>query len=381
MSCIDTGKISNKNAMKKTIEYKSRLKKSKNKIIFNTMIDLDKFKNKKISKSKSSSTIITKKKYSEKKIKKQRRIFIPINLGGPLIKTYNTKKKIEYNKSASDIISNNPLKGFSNKNYNNFDYEYKNERKSQRNTINYIINNFNLSLKKKDKDYSHRSKQTKEFKGFNRSLISSNNNQCVIKNNNNINYINNIKYEELKKENENLILVYEEKLKENKKHKNKINYLENKNSQIIKKVDKIKKENEKYSKILEKVLKVLKKLKNNGLNVEEILENLSETEEDELDNNSNSDDFDENSSFNSKKSTINNIEMNSNFSHFKSEAESIPSNNNKTNKIYKRNKSNVKDNNIPKLDMKKIYNNNDTPVEGKKLKKNKHKNYSHSVGK
>ena len=31
--------------------------------------------------------------------------------------------------------------------------------------------------------------------------------------------------------------------------------------------------------------------------------------------------------------------------------------------------------------MKKIYNNNDTPVEGKKLKKNKHKNYSHSVGK
>ena len=126
------------------------------------------------------------------------------------IKKENQKqkeKKIEYNKSASDIISNNPLKGFSNKNYNNFDYEYKNERKSQRNTINYIINNFNLSLKKKDKDYSHRSKQTKEFKGFNRSLMSSNNNQCVIKNNNNINYINNIKYEELKKENENLILV------------------------------------------------------------------------------------------------------------------------------------------------------------------------------
>ena len=34
-----------------------------------------------------------------------------------------------------------------------------------------------------------------------------------ILNNNNINYINNIKYEELKKENEYLILVYEEKLK------------------------------------------------------------------------------------------------------------------------------------------------------------------------
>ena len=62
MSCIDTLKISNKNAMKKTIEYKNRQKRSKNKIIFNTMIDLDKFRNKKISKSKSSSIIITKNK-------------------------------------------------------------------------------------------------------------------------------------------------------------------------------------------------------------------------------------------------------------------------------------------------------------------------------
>ena len=91
MSCIDTLKISNKNAMKKTIEYKNRQKRSKNKIIFNTMIDLDKFRNKKISKSKSSSIIITKTKISEKK---KKHIFIPINLGAPLIKTYNTKKKI-----------------------------------------------------------------------------------------------------------------------------------------------------------------------------------------------------------------------------------------------------------------------------------------------
>ena len=354
MSCIDTLKISNKNAIKKTIEYKNRQKRAKNKIIFNTMIDLDKFKNKIISKSKSSSIIIAKRKNSEKK---KRHIFIPINLGAPLIKTYNTKKKIEYNKSASDIINYNPNKGLSNKNLNNGDYEYfqKNKKNSQHNTINYIINNFNLSLKKKESNVNIKSK---EFKGINRSLMSANNNYS--------------KYEELKKENENLTLIYEEKMKENKKYKDKLNFLENKNSHLIKKVDKIKKENEKYSKILEKVLKLLQVLKNNGLDVEEILENLSESE-DELDNNSYSEENDDNNSFLSKKSSENNIGLNSEFSHFKSEGESIPSNN------IKENKFNLKDNNIPKLDMKKIYNNN--TINGKKIGKIKHKNYSHSVGK
>ena len=356
--------------MRQTIDYKNRQKRSKNKVIFNTMIDLDKFKNKKISKSKSSSIIIGKRKLSEKK---RRQILIPNNLGAPLIKTYNTKKKIEYNKSATDIINNNPLKGFSNKNTNNnLDYEYfhKNKKNSQRNTINYIINNFNLSLKKKESNNA--TNKIKEFKGINRSIISSNNNKKNINN----------KYEELKKENENLILLFEEKMKENKKHKNKISYLETKNSHILKKVEKIKKENEKYSKILDKVLKLLKLLKNNGLDVEEILENLSETD-DELDNNSNSDDVgnEENTSFNSKNSYENNKEINSDFSHFKSEGESIPSSNFKTHKLYKGSKVNLKDNSIPKLDMNKIYNNNTITVNGKKQEKYKHKNYSHSVGK
>ena len=377
MSCIDTLKISNKNAMKKTIEYKNRQKRSKNKIIFNTMIDLDKFRNKKISKSKSSSIIITKTKISEKK---KKHIFIPINLGAPLIKTYNTKKKIEYNKSASDIINiNNPFKGLSNKNNNNnldYDYCYKNKKNSQHNTINYVINNFNLSLKRKDSNCAHK---TKEFKGINRSLMSANKNNLGFKTNNSI---NSNKYEELKKENENLILIYNEKIKENKKHKNKINYLENKNTHILKKVEKIKKENEKYSKILEKVLKLLQILKNNGLNVEEILENLSETD-DEFDNNSNSDENEneneDNSSFNSKKSSENNFAINSEFSNFKSEGESIPSNNAKIHKINNGSNINLKDKNIPKLDMKKIYDNDNVTINGKKFGKNKHKNYSNSV--
>ena len=354
MSCIDTLKISNKNAIKKTIDYKNRQKRAKNKIIFNTMIELDKYKNKKICKSKSSSIIIAKRKNSEKK---RRHIFIPVNLGAPLIKTYNTKKRIEYNKSASDIINNNPLKGLSNKNYNNYDnneYFHKNKKNSQHNTINYIINNFNLSLKKKE---SNGNIKNKEFKGINKSTMN-----------------NNSKYEELKKENENLNYIYEEKLKENKKHKNKINYLENKNSHLMKKVEKIKKENEKYSKILEKVLKLLQVLKNNGLDVEDILENLSETEDENGINSYSEENVDNNSSFNSKKSSENNFGINSEFSNFKSEGESIPSNNfkDRTNKVH------LKDNSIPKLDMKKIYNNDS--INSKKPEK-KHKNYSHSVGK
>ena len=187
MSCIDTLKISNKNAIRKTIDYKNRQKKAKNRMIFNTMIELDKYKNKKILKSKSSSIIIAKRKNSEKK---RRNIFIPVNLGAPLIKTYNTKKRIEYNKSASDIINNNPLKGLSNKNYDNECF-HKNKKNPQHNTINYIINNFNLSLKKK---YSNGNIKNREFKGINKSSIN-----------------NNSKYEELKKENENLNCIYEEK--------------------------------------------------------------------------------------------------------------------------------------------------------------------------
>ena len=360
MSCIETLKISNKNSKKQTIDYKNRQKGLKGKIIFNTMIDLDKFKTKKISKSKSTSIIIGKRKNSEKKT---RQILIPMNLCAPSIKTYNTKKKIEYNKSASDIINNNPLKGLSNKNHNiNCDYEYfyKNKKNSQHNTVNYIINNFNLSLKKKESNLFPN--KLKEFKGINKSLISSNNN----------------KYEELKKENEELNKLYKEKMNENKKHKNKMNYLENKNAHTLNKIEKIKKENEKYSQILEKVLKLLQILKKKGLNIEEILENLSETEDD-LNNSNNSyeNKLSENSSFNSKSSE-NNFEINSNLSHFKSEGEF--SDQLKTQKIYKESKVNLKDNSIPKLDMDKIYN-IDTIHDKKIDKNNKHKNYSHSVGK
>ena len=331
MSCLDTLKISNKNGTKQIIEYKNGQKASKSRVIFNTMIDFDKYKNRKISKSKSSSIIITKKKNSEKK---RRQILIPINSGAPSIKTYNTKKKIEYNKSASDIINNNPLKMLSN----------KNKKISQHNTINYIINNFNLSLKKKEVNICP-------------NKTSKNN-----------------KYDEIKKENEKLNKLYEEKIQENKKYKNKINFLENKNIHTLKKVEKIKKENEKYSQILQKVLKLIQILKKKGLNIEEILDNLSETEDD-LENFSNSYENENNeySSFNSKKSSENNFfEINSNFSGIKSDGDSI-------HKMYKESQVNLKDNSIPKLNMEKIYN-IDTLRE-KKMEKNKHKNYSHSVGK
>ena len=86
----------------------------------------------------------------------------------------------------------------------------------------------------------------------------------------------------------------------------------------MKKINKIKKENEKYSKILEKVLKLLQILKSNDLDVEEILENLSITDDDDLEDDSNSDDI---SSIHLKKNSDNNSVINSEFSHFKSEGE------------------------------------------------------------
>ena len=72
----------------------------------------------------------------------EKHLFIPINLKGPALKTNNTKKKIAYNKSTSDLF-NEPYKSIN----NNKVYTNKN---SQHNTINYIMNNFNLSSKKKD---------------------------------------------------------------------------------------------------------------------------------------------------------------------------------------------------------------------------------------
>ena len=367
----DCFKLSNKELNKKILDEKHIPKKLKNKVIYNTMIELEKYNNskrKKISKSKSSSVIIKQRKNSEKK----KHLFIPINLKGPALKTNNTKKKIAYNKSTSDLF-NEPYKSIN----NNKVYTNKN---SQHNTINYIMNNFNLSSKKKD---SLHHKKMNQFKGISKSIISGNsnkinNNNTNSNNNKNNDYNSNSKYEELNKENEKLIVLFNEKLKDNKKFKNKINYLENKNEQILKKINKIKKENEKYSKILEKVLKLLQILKSNGLDVEEILENLSITDDDDLENDSNSDDI---SSIHSKKSSDNSA-INSEFSHFKSEGESIPNGDIQNHKIYNESKVILKDNSIPKLDMEKIYNNNKLHVQ--KFETNnthKHKNYSHSVGK
>lgn len=371
MSYVDSIKKSNRKINKNNIGDKKNIKNSKNKIIFNTMFDFEKFnyyKNKKISKSKSSSVIIQKRKNVEKK----KHIFIPMNIKGPSVKTNNAKKKISYNKSTSDLI-NERYKNLINNKINNNEGINKNNKNSQHNTINYIINNFNLSSKKKEPLLHNK---FSEFKGINKSIISMNNNNNT-NSNKNINN-NNLKYEELKKENEKLILLFNEKLKDNKKYKNKISYLENKNEHTLKKINKIKKENDKYAKILEKVLKLLQILKSNGLDVEEILENLSCTDEEDVDNDSNSDDI---SSINSKKSSDNNSAINSEISHFKSEGESIPSGNIKTHKLYKGSEVCLKSS-IPKLDMKKIYNNNTINV--KKFETNnthKHKNYSHSVGK
>ena len=223
--------ISNKKFNKDNTLEKKNSQKTKKKLLFKTIAYLEKFnhyKSKKISKCKSSSTIVQKRKNSEKK----KNIFIPINLKGPSIKTNNVKKKISYNRSTSELF---------NERYINFNYKINNngyininksKKNSQHNTINYIINN--LSSKKKESVFQNK---FNEMKGINKSIIPPNNNNNTNSNNNNFNNNNNnnLIYEELKKENETLLLLFNEKIKENKKYKNKINYLQNKIEQVLKK--------------------------------------------------------------------------------------------------------------------------------------------------
>ena len=142
-------------------------------------------------------------------------------------------------------------------------------REIEHETINYIINTFNLSSKNIG-SVLHKNK----LKNFN-EIIKSINNSKTSNINNTINPKNYIKIEAYRKENGKLIKIFNDKINDNKNYRNKITDLENKNIILSKKTSKLKKENEKYSKIFGKVLKLLQILKQNGLNVEEILENLS----------------------------------------------------------------------------------------------------------
>ena len=382
MSNIDNTKISTRNIItKKPIDDKNKAVKAKKKnLLFNTMnrIDCEKynFKTKKVSRggkhfSRSSSVIIQKPKNSASK-NKAYNSNNNMNIKGSVFKKYSNKtKKISYNKSCTDLHKNNKKNIFNSSNTNTIEVNKrmkKCNREIEHETINYIINTFNLSSKNID-PVLHKNK-SKDFNGIVKSI---NNNNKAININNTINPKNHIKIEELKKENEKLIKIFNDKINDNKNYRNKITDLENKNSILSKKTSKLKKENEKYSKILGKVLKLLQILKQNGLDVEEILENLSSTEDDDedVDNNSCSGNL---SSIHSKNSS-----RNYSVNHSKNiNIDSIETEHMKSNEIFRGSKMTLKENSIPKLDMNKIYaNKGNHSVTNKK----KYKNISHSVEK
>lgn len=233
-------------------------------------------------------------------------------------------------KNNSDSISANFSK------INNFKQNYSRQssikliKNKDNNNINLIFNNFNFSTKKIDLNF----KENKLINSPNNNIL--NKNQLGLKNNiinNNINSKNNIELDELRKKNEKINNLYNEKEKENKIIKNKLTQMKNDNLQLRKKIYKLDKENQEFIKFFEKIQKFIKILQNNGVNVDEILDNISSDRE------KSSESEDEN--INKVKKEIDNDN-------------SIPGDNFKCHETYYGSKLIVKDNSIPKLNITKI---------------------------
>lgn len=191
----------------------------------------------------------------------------------------------------------------------------------EQNAIDYFINSSNSMHKKR---YSHSvheqrknvindiySKKHNKEKEINCLKLSSNNTNSTSINTNNTNNFNSknnkikntlsVNIEEIKKENKKLKGKIDIINKENKILNVKINKLRDKNLELRNILYSLKKEKEEYSQSINQSLKLLKLLKKNGLELSEIMENLSnsksdneneeekEQEEEENNNNNNGD--------------------------------------------------------------------------------------------
>ena len=234
-------------------------------------------------------------------LQKQKKIFIksPFTLlkDAPLsINKINTNK----NKSSSLPVSDNKKNG--NKVLNHLkNIEY--------NSINYIINNFNLSCKNIDTPedinkksdslirlnnydfFDIRNKKVKnKMNNLKKNNILSNyeNNVKNLSHHNELNYSNmnnnNISNDNIKMEEQIIELKQkEEKIKKtNLETKNKMIYLkelEKKNKKLKDDYQDIKIKHVEYFKALERLYKFLRVLKNNGLDVSEMMDNISSGED------------------------------------------------------------------------------------------------------
>ena len=235
-------------------------------------------------------------------MQKQKKIFIksPFTLlkDAPLsINKINTNK----NKSSSLPASDNKKNG--NKVLNHLkNIEY--------NSINYIINNFNLSCKNIDtpedinkksdslirlNNYDFFDIRNKKIKSKMNNLKKNNilanyeNNMKNLSHHNELNFSNmnnnnNISNDNIKiEEKMNELKQKEEKIKKTQlETKNKMIYLkelEKKNKKLKEDYQDIKIKHEEYSKALERLYKFLRVLKNNGLDVSEMMDNISSGED------------------------------------------------------------------------------------------------------
>ena len=203
------------------------------------------------------------------------------------------KEKGQPNKNIINKIEQITIKDFinsrniSNKKTKYMNMTYLDNRKNK-------IKNLKMNIKLNN-CISYYIKKTKNISNNNKKKLNANNikrqnssklNKKVIANK------NDSKIEGIKKENEKIRKNIEEENKKGKIYIDKIMELKNKNIYLNKKIHKLKNDNKIYSNTLEKLLTLIELLNENGLNISDIIDNMSffdseETsiEEPEKDNN------------------------------------------------------------------------------------------------
>ena len=246
---------------------------------------------------RSSSTIDI---HSKNNIMKNSLSFHPISVKPPLLN--NSSKNIDSKHTNSkdskypiDIIKI-PKTHLNNSSNNKIVYNFIKMNNTNKNkeskSIKYILsasskNNSGGIFKKKILNKNNGS----SFNNLSNSITYINNTKVsglnstgnIVGFDNTTNNINNNKtrFEAVKKENERLNILFNEKENDSKKINERIKELENKNKILSQKIELIKKENDNYSSTLDKMIKLIKLLKNNGIDVAEILNNLSEYDNEE----------------------------------------------------------------------------------------------------
>ena len=225
----------------------------------------------------------------------------------PKTKKYYIKSPISFFKGVSlpstqNLNSNKNIPLLSINTNKNTNISQDNPQKTvEYNSINCIINNFNVSCKsigsheenkkaefiKFKKYYDFFCKNNQKIKNHiinlkrNSSMNNNIKNLSNISENNNYN-INNISNDNIKTEDLENKQIQERIQKRHQENKKKMIYLkelEKKNQKLINDYQEIKMKNIEYNKALERLFKFLRVLKNNGMDIQEMMDNISSGED------------------------------------------------------------------------------------------------------